>query len=93
MRKLKGVVISNRMQHTVVVQVDRLKKHPKYHKYYRLSKKFKAHDKKGEYRTGDMVVIEETRPLSREKRWRVASLIKRTSTEGESMEGVNENQQ
>lgn len=66
------------MKKTVVVKIDRLKKHPKYLKYYRISSKFKAHDEKGEYKTGDSVIIEETRPLSKEKRWRVAELVKRS---------------
>ena len=77
MRKLKGVVVSNKMQHTVVVRVDRLKKHPKYQKYYRVSRKFKAHDEKDEYKIGDEVKIIETRPLSKDKRWRVMELVKR----------------
>lgn len=77
MRKLKGTVVSDKMNKTVVVRVDRLKKHPKYQKYYRISAKFKAHDEKGEYKVGDTVVIQETRPISKEKRWRVAELIKR----------------
>lgn len=76
MRKLQGTVVSNKMQKTVVVRVNRLKKHPKYQKYYRVSKKFKVHDEKGEYQTGDRVVIEETRPVSKEKRWRVIKLVK-----------------
>lgn len=83
MRTLKGTVISARMQKTVVVQVDRLKKHPKYGKYYRVSKKFKAHDEKGEYRMGDIVTVRETRPLSKEKRWRVVELVKRNEAEKE----------
>jgi len=65
------------MQKTVVVRVDRLKKHSKYLKYYRTSQKFKAHDEKGEYRLGDTVNIQETKPLSRDKRWRVVELVKR----------------
>ncbi len=65
------------MQKTVVVRVDRLKRHSKYLKYYRVSKKFKAHDEAGEYKTGDLVVIEETKPVSKEKRWKVISLIKK----------------
>ncbi|MBI3420624.1 MAG: 30S ribosomal protein S17 [Candidatus Sungbacteria bacterium] len=81
MRKLQGVVVSAQMTKGVVVRVDRLKKHPKYLKYYRVSKKFKAHDEKSEYRAGDSVVIEETRPLSKEKRWKVAALVKRLPTE------------
>lgn len=69
------------MQKTVVVRIDRLKKHPKYLKYYRVSKKLKAHDEKGEYRVGDVVIIQETKPISKEKRWRVAELIKRIEVE------------
>ncbi|TSD05017.1 MAG: small subunit ribosomal protein S17 [Parcubacteria group bacterium Greene0714_36] len=77
MRKLKGTVVSNKMQKTAVVRVDALKKHPKYEKYYRTSRKFKAHDAENEYRIGDVVWIQETRPLSKEKRWKIASLVKR----------------
>ena len=72
-RLLKGVVISDKMQKTVVVSITRLKKHPKYKKYYKVTKKFKAHDEKGEYHTGDKVVIQETRPMSKDKRWAVVS--------------------
>ena len=70
-RILKGKVVSNKMQKTVVVEVVRLKKHPKYKKYFKVSKKYKAHDEKGECRIGDKVLIQETRPISKEKRWRV----------------------
>ncbi len=80
-RKLKGVIVSNKMQKTVVIRTDRLKKHPKYQKYYRASTKLKAHDEKGEYRVGDAVEIQETRPLSKDKRWRVVALIKRRAAE------------
>lgn len=81
MRKLKGLVISNKMQKTAVVRVDALKKHPKYEKYYRTSRKFKAHDEANECQIGDLVWIQETRPLSKEKRWAVAGLIKRNIAE------------
>lgn len=74
-RTLKGVVVSDRMQKTVVVSVTRLKKHPKYKKYYKVTKRFKAHDEKGEYHVGDKVIIRETRPLSRDKRSVVTSRI------------------
>jgi small subunit ribosomal protein S17 len=77
MRKLQGVITANQMQKTVVVRVDRLTKHSKYLKYYRVSKKFKAHDEHNEYQVGDRVVIQETRPISKEKRWKVVSLLKR----------------
>lgn len=80
-RKLKGTIVSIKMQKTVVVRVDRLKKHPKYQKYYQLSKKFKAHVEGGGYRLGDQVIIQETRPISKDKRWKVAELVKRPETE------------
>lgn len=74
-RKLVGVVISDKMQKTVVVRVDRSKQHPRYKKYHTVSKKFKAHDEENKYKVGDTVVIEATRPLSKEKRWTVISKI------------------
>ena len=72
-RKIIGVVKSDKMAKTRVVVVERLKKHPKYLKYYKTSTSFKAHDENNEYKVGDKVVIEETRPLSKEKRWRIIS--------------------
>lgn len=74
-RKLKGTVVSDKMVKTVVVSVLRLKKHPVYKKYFKVTKRFKAHDEAGEYKVGDKVVIEETRPLSKEKRWKVISKL------------------
>lgn len=71
MRKLQGTVISNKMQKTVVVEVTRWEKHPRYLKYYKTTARFKAHDEKGEFQVGDKVVIQEIRPMSKEKRWRV----------------------
>ena len=64
------------MEKTIVVVVDRLKEHPKYHKRFKVSKKYKAHDEKQECHEGDVVVIEECRPLSREKRWVVVKKVK-----------------
>jgi len=61
------------MQKTVVVEVTRIKKHPKYKKYYSVTQKFKAHDEEDVYKTGDKVTIRETRPMSKEKRWMVIS--------------------
>jgi small subunit ribosomal protein S17 len=72
-RALKGVIVSDKMTKTVVVAVTRLKKHPKYKKYYKVTKRYKAHDEKSEYHVGDKVIIQETRPLSKEKRWIVVS--------------------
>lgn len=70
-KQLTGAVISDKMQKTVVVEVERLKEHPKYKRRYKVRKRYKAHDEKGEYHLGDKVVIEECRPISKEKRWRV----------------------
>jgi len=72
-----GVVFSNKMDKTVVVVVERLVKHPKYKKYLRVRKKFKAHDERNACNVGDRVEIIETRPLSREKRWAVLSILKK----------------
>ncbi|MEK7560959.1 MAG: 30S ribosomal protein S17 [Patescibacteria group bacterium] len=90
MRKLKGAITSDKMQKTVVVRVDRLIKHPRYLKYYKASKNYKAHDEKNEYHTGDVVWITEQRPLSKEKRWRVAGLIRKASTPEERAEEADE---
>lgn len=70
-----GVVVSDKMQKTVVVRVERVFRHPVYHKVVKVAKKFKAHDEKGEYHVGDRVEITETRPLSRDKRWRVVRKV------------------
>ena len=69
-----GKVISNKMQKTVVVLVERIKEHPKYKRRFKVSKKYKAHTDAsliGECKIGDRVIIEECRPISKEKRWRV----------------------
>lgn len=70
-RKLQGVVVSDKMAKTVVVAVTHDQKHPKYLKYYKVTQRFKAHDENNEYKVGDKVIIEETRPMSKEKRWKV----------------------
>lgn len=72
-----GRVISNKMDKTVVVQVETLRQHPLYHKVLRRGVRFKANDEKYECQVGDLVTIIETRPLSRDKRWRVANIISR----------------
>jgi small subunit ribosomal protein S17 len=74
-RMLEGVIVSDKMNKTVVVQVASLKKHPKYKKYFKVTRKFKAHNPEDQYHTGDRVVIGETRPLSKEKRWIVLNKI------------------
>jgi small subunit ribosomal protein S17 len=70
-RKITGIVVSDKMTKTRVIAVSRLKKHPRYLKYQTLTTRFKAHDEQNEYHTGDKVVIEETRPLSKDKRWKI----------------------
>lgn len=78
-RKSKvGMVVSDRMDKTVVVRVERLVPHPVYKKYVKRRTTYKAHDEKNEYRVGDRVEIVETRPVSKGKRWRVSRLIERT---------------
>lgn len=74
-RALRGVVVSDKMDKTVVVRVDRLKMDPKYKKKYKVSKRYKAHDEKDSLKVGDRVEITENKPMSREKKW-VASKIK-----------------
>ena len=70
-RKLQGVVVSDKMTKTVTVLVNRFEKHPKYGKFMNISKKYKAHDEAGSYKTGDQVVIEECRPISKDKAFKV----------------------
>ena len=70
-RQLTGKIISNKMQKTVVVEVERVKKHPKYLKTYKRHKKYKAHIEKDDYKVGDEVIIEECHPISKEKKWKV----------------------
>lgn len=74
-RRIEGVVVSDKMKKTVVVEVERFKFHPKYEKYFRRRRRFKAHDETNQYRVGDRVIIEETRPLSKEKKWVVVGKI------------------
>jgi small subunit ribosomal protein S17 len=72
-----GIVVSDKMNKTVVVRVDRMSKHPLYGKAVLKVKKYMAHDETNECRPGDKILIEETRPLSRHKRWRVAEIVER----------------
>ncbi len=66
-----GTIVSDTMDKTVVVKVDVKKRHPKYHKAYLFSKRYKAHDENNEYHVGDKVVIESIRPMSKEKKFKV----------------------
>ena len=74
-KERRGVVVSDAMDKTVVVRVDVVKPHPKYHKMLRRSIKLHAHDEAGSAKVGDIVRLVETRPLSRTKRWRVAEIV------------------
>ena len=76
-RTLIGTVISNKMDKTIVVQIDQHVMHPIYKKYVRKRVKYKAHDERNEANLGDTVLIEECRPLSRQKRWRLKNIIER----------------
>lgn len=75
-RILKGVVVSDKMQKTRVVEILRLKKNKKYRKYFKVTKKFKAHDEENQYHVGDEVLIQETRPISKDKNWKIISKSK-----------------
>lgn len=74
MRKLQGIIVGDKMIKTRVVEISRLKQHPRYHKFFRITKRFKAHDENNEYKLGDEVVIQEVRPISRDKRWKIIEL-------------------
>jgi len=78
-RTVTGTVISNKMQKTVTVQVERLVKHPKYGKYIRRSTKLHVHDEQNSCQEGDVVLIEECRPLSKTKAWRLREVISRAT--------------
>ena len=75
-KRLTGRVVSDKMDKTVVVSVERLVRHPRYGKVLRQVKKYKAHDEENACRVGDTVRIVESRPLSREKRWRVEQVLR-----------------
>ena len=83
-----GVVTSDKMQKTVVVTVERLVMHPLYKKYIKRRRKFMAHDEHEIAREGDVVLIEETRPLSKRKRWRVVKVLQRAKKLGDVEEEV-----
>ncbi|HHW06090.1 MAG TPA: 30S ribosomal protein S17 [Clostridia bacterium] len=77
-RKVRiGRVVSDKMDKTIVVAVETLKRHPLYGKRVKTSKKFKVHDENNECRVGDLVKIMETRPLSKEKRWRLVEIVEK----------------
>ena len=79
LRTLTGRVVSNKMNKTIAVEIERLVKHPRYGKYIRRTTKLLAHDEANESREGDTVTIAECRPLSRSKSWRVVAVLERAS--------------
>src|SRR5436190_929389 len=88
-RKIReGVVVSDKMDKTVVVIVARLVRHGKYHKYLTQRVRYKAHDEKNQCRVGDRVRIIETRPLSHDKRWAVRAILGREAGAGEALVGT-----
>ena len=82
-RKLQGKIVSDKMDKTCVVLVSRLKKDSKYEKYVSVSQKFKAHDENNEYKTGDEVIMEESKPYSKDKRWRIIEAVKKVERKSE----------
>lgn len=74
-KQLTGKIISNKMQKTVVVSVERIKEHPKYKRRYMVRKNYKAHCQEGEFQEGDKVIIEECRPISKDKKWKVINKL------------------
>src|SRR6266508_4743289 len=90
-RKTKtGRVVSDKMDKTIVVSVERLARHRLYKRVIRLTKKFKAHDEQNDARVGDTVLIEESRPLSATKRWRLVSVLQRAGEHGSAADVVAE---
>jgi small subunit ribosomal protein S17 len=81
-KTLTGKVVSNKMNKTILVAVERFVPHPVYGKYLRRSTRFMAHDENGESREGDVVAIEECRPLSRHKSWRLVKIVNRADQVG-----------
>lgn len=92
-KRLTGHVISDKMDKTVVVQVERVARHSRYGKVLRVRKKYKAHDEQNGCHVGDLVRIVESRPLSREKRWQVEEIVKHAEELPELAPGVLEVEQ
>lgn len=76
-RTIKGVVVSDKMDKTIVVRAERLVRHPVFHKYVRRHVKYKAHDEQNVCKMGDKVLIIEARPMSRDKRWRMLEILEK----------------
>ncbi len=87
-KTLRGKIVSNKMQKTVVVEVETIKEHPKYKRRYRQHKKFKAQFKEGKYAIGDKVIIQECRPISKDKKWKVVGSAQEHATPPSKLNGV-----
>lgn len=87
-RTMTGVVVSDKMDKTVVVAVGSVSRHPLYGRTVRRTKRYKAHDENNQVKTGDRVVIAESRPLSKEKRWSVVEVVRRAAITDEVLEDV-----
>lgn len=68
-KQLQGIIVSDKMDKTVIVKVERIKNHPKYKKVFKVHKNYKVHDEKNEYKIGDIVTIQENQPISKDKKW------------------------
>ena len=77
---MTGIVTSDKMDKTITVSVETIKQHPLYKKTIKTSKKFKSHDEANEAKVGDLVKIMETRPLSKDKRWRLVEIVRKAKT-------------
>lgn len=75
-----GTVVSNKMDKTVVVSIERMILHPVYHKYVRMRRKYKAHDENNECGIGDRVIVVQSKPISKDKRWRVKKIVEKMQT-------------
>jgi small subunit ribosomal protein S17 len=76
-KKMVGIVVKDKMDKTVVIETEKLQKHPKYHKYLKTRKRYKAHDETNSCKVGDRVLIVEARPISKEKKWVVKEIVKK----------------
>ncbi len=85
-RQITGKIVSNKMQKTVVVRAERIKEHPKYRKRYKINTNYKAEANEKDYQIGDLVLIEECTPISKDKKWKVVKKISAVATEGEQEE-------
>ncbi len=85
-KKLEGRVISDKMQKSAVVEVSRAKRHPRYKKTLQIKRRFKIHDENNEVKVGDWVLIEECRPMSKDKKWKLVSILKKAESIEESID-------